>query len=423
MVRRAPLNPCSSNTSAAARTMICLVLAARSGWDMVNLAIPSTTKRASSIFAAQATLHQGIEPVRIRALPREGDSLMRAIATESTLNELTPSPGNQSSREFAARQRAGGWCRPDTDAPPPTTSALTSTVPRQYVHRAALAEVFLTKISNVGPASYRVSAQWPRWHALYGPRGGLIDPMLASETVRQTIPLLSHTAFDVPLGHVQSWEHIYLRINRKALRAEMTPPEIELRIRSRDTVLRGKRLGATTLDVLILRDNTLLGSAEARFACHTPLIYKRLRGAFAGVDPLALVASLPQLPPVEPHLVGRDRAEDVVLSPADEPHRWQLRVDPTHPILFDHPVDHAPGMLLLEAARQAAQAVCAPESTVLLSLDSAFTRYVELDSPCWIEAEPLSTNAQGSSLTLITGRQNGDVAFRARVTTAPLADA
>ncbi|WP_142212826.1 AfsA-related hotdog domain-containing protein [Streptomyces sp. SLBN-118] len=48
---------------------------------------------------------------------------------------------------------------------------------------------------------------------------------------------------------------------------------------------------------------------------------------------------------------GRDRFEDVVLAATDRPDRWQLRVDTTHPILFDHLVDHAPGMLLLEPAR------------------------------------------------------------------------
>ncbi|WP_260845011.1 AfsA-related hotdog domain-containing protein [Streptomyces sp. SLBN-31] len=47
---------------------------------------------------------------------------------------------------------------------------------------------------------------------------------------------------------------------------------------------------------------------------------------------------------------------DVVLSPLGQPHRWQLRVDTRHPVLFDHIVDHVPGMLLIEAARQAATA-------------------------------------------------------------------
>lgn len=341
---------------------------------------------------------------------------MCAMATEWMTNELAPRTGGLSGRDLISTHL--GQPLPELNDGPPTTP-----VARQYVHRAAMAEVFLTGISTISPESYLVTAQWPRGHSLYGARGGLLDPMLASETVRQAIPLLSHTVFDVPLGHMQSWDHLYLRLNRRAMRTEPRPPEINLRIRCRDTVLRGARLVATTLDVLIIRDGALLGSAEARFASHTPAIYKRLRGGLAGVDPLLLMANQPPLAPVEPRSVGRDREQDVVLSPGDAPHHWLLRVDPTHPILFDHPVDHAPGMLLLEAARQAAQAVSAPESTALVSLDSVFSRYVELDAPCWIEAEPLSADARGRAHTRIVGRQNDGVAFSARVTTAPLTGA
>ncbi|MGW3647934.1 AfsA-related hotdog domain-containing protein [Streptomyces sp. NPDC000878] len=66
--------------------------------------------------------------------------------------------------------------------------------------------------------------------------------------------------------------------------------------------------------------------------------------------------------------------------------RWELRVDTGHPILFDHLVDHVPGMLLIEAARQAARAATGRPDALLLGLDGSFARYAELDAPCWIEA-------------------------------------
>ncbi|MCZ0971672.1 AfsA-related hotdog domain-containing protein [Streptomyces albulus] len=56
-----------------------------------------------------------------------------------------------------------------------------------------------------------------------------------------------------------------------------------------------------------------------------------------------------------------------------------------HPVLFDHPVDHVPGMLMVEAARQAARAV-APHWSLPVALDCSFARYAELDAPCWVGA-------------------------------------
>lgn len=74
------------------------------------------------------------------------------------------------------------------------------------MHRAALAEVFLTSWTESGPDSYRVSAQWPRFHSFYADadEGGYDDPMLLCETMRQTFPLLAHAAYGMPLGFALS---------------------------------------------------------------------------------------------------------------------------------------------------------------------------------------------------------------------------
>ncbi|WP_281275492.1 AfsA-related hotdog domain-containing protein [Saccharothrix australiensis] len=42
-----------------------------------------------------------------------------------------------------------------------------------------------------------------------------------------------------------------------------------------------------------------------------------------------------------------------MLSPVGRSDSWLPRVDRRHPVLFDHPVDHVPGMALQEAGRQA----------------------------------------------------------------------
>ncbi|MDO0939458.1 AfsA-related hotdog domain-containing protein [Streptomyces sp. DG2A-72] len=111
---------------------------------------------------------------------------------------------------------------------------------------------------------------------------------------------------------------------------------------------------------------------------------------------------------------------DVVLSPIGQPNSWQLRVDTRHPVLFDHPTDHVPGMVLLEAARQATAAT-AGRPVIPLDITSEFKRYAELHTPCLIEARPApGTDTDRPQSVLVTGHQEGQLVFRSTVTMAPL---
>jgi 2-oxo-3-(phosphooxy)propyl 3-oxoalkanoate synthase len=290
---------------------------------------------------------------------------------------------------------------------------LTTTVPKEYVHREALAEVFLTDCEEVGPGMYQVSAQWPRAHSLYSSRVGLHDPLLLLESIRQLTPLLSHTAYGVPLGHRLIWKDLRCSIAPQALRAGAVPADVRLRVRS-DAVTGRQGFRGARLDVRAERDGSHLASAATTFTCHTPAVYRRLRGRRCDAR-AAVEAAIPVPRAATPQSVGRDRTSDVVLSPAGRPDRWQLRVDPSHPVLFDHPVDHAPGMLLLEAARQAAVNVTDPRSAVPVSWDTTFHRYAELDAPCWIESSPSGTDAEGRPRVEVTAHQGGQAVFQADV--------
>ncbi|QMV06648.1 hypothetical protein GJU35_13800 [Streptomyces lincolnensis] len=87
-----------------------------------------------------------------------------------------------------------------------------------------------------------------------------------------------------------------------------------------------------------------------------------------------------------------------------------MRVDTSHPLLFDRPDDHVPGMVLLEAARQAAAAVTPGDGTPYpLSMENTFDRYVEFDTPCWIEATPVTDGVR------VVGHQDGEQVFSSLV--------
>lgn len=61
----------------------------------------------------------------------------------------------------------------DTPAPAGTGvmryPSLTTTVPKEFVHRASVAEVMLTDWERTGQARFTVSAQWPRGHSFFTP--------------------------------------------------------------------------------------------------------------------------------------------------------------------------------------------------------------------------------------------------------------
>ncbi|MGW2342275.1 ScbA/BarX family gamma-butyrolactone biosynthesis protein [Streptomyces sp. NPDC001661] len=297
---------------------------------------------------------------------------------------------------------------------------LTTPIAREYVHRRAFSEVFLTGWDRVGQDTFTVGAQWPRRHSFYTAPGQLHDPLLLCETIRQTLPLLSHAAYGLPFGHKLTWEHFSYSVLPGALGIGDAPTEVELRVTCSDIRRRGTVPASLAMHFEILRDGLPMGTATTRFHCHSPAVYRRLRGAYGDIE-YALSHALTPPRPLFPHAVGRDLPQDVVLAPTDRPQLWQLRTDLSHPILFDHPVDHAPGALLLEAVRQAAQAANPAYVTLPVGLDITFNRFVEYDTPCLIATDLAPPDAQGRPRADILATQQGQVAFSAEVVSEPIA--
>ncbi|MEU5431447.1 ScbA/BarX family gamma-butyrolactone biosynthesis protein [Streptomyces olivoreticuli] len=300
----------------------------------------------------------------------------------------------------------------------PAAGPAAGSVPPTYVHKADPAEVRLTSWCRTGPHAFLIGTRRPAGHELRHRHGESTDPLLFVETVRQTFPLLCHVAYGVPLGHQLIWQRFSYRIQNDAYDTQLPDGDVSLYVECFDIALRRERLTALSMSFRMMRGDVLLATAETRFAVQTPGVYQRLRGAQADATD-AMLRALPAPAPLSPELVGRRDAEEVALSPAGSSpagaHRWQLRVVTTHPVFFDHPVDHAPGTLLIEAAHQAA---CMTDSGLpvdITALDCEFTRYVELDAPCLLSATALETAADGSLRTRVVAEQGGEVRFAATV--------
>ncbi|MGW5734156.1 MULTISPECIES: ScbA/BarX family gamma-butyrolactone biosynthesis protein [Streptomyces] len=293
-------------------------------------------------------------------------------------------------------------------------ATLTRTVPREFVHRAAVAEVFLTDIRQLSDEQFTVTAQWPRGHSFYGSLHGRYDPLLIAETIRQVGALLSHTVFDVPLTHkFLLWDLNYTALP-EGLVVDAAPADLELAVTCTEIRRRGNRLAGLRYEATIRHAERVIATGGASFTTTSPEAYRRLRAARleASTGPVVPGTSVP------PQLVARTSPFDVVLAPAERPGRWQLRVNAAHPVLFDHYVDHVPGMVLLEAARQAAHAIGSQGRPLLpVTLDSTFHRYAEFDTPCWVDAEIVDTDASSpdACTVRVTGRQDDEIVFTTTV--------
>jgi hypothetical protein len=283
------------------------------------------------------------------------------------------------------------------------------TAPRHLVHRAALSEVFVTDLRVVGENDFQVGAQWPRRHSFLGPRTrALHDPLLYVETCRQAGLLVAHGALDVPLNyHFLSHSKSYT-IAADGLRTCERPVDVVVNVNTSELRRRGKGLtGSMKFDCY--RGGLHIGTTTEHWSCVSSGVYRRVRGDHFAATPFQATA----LPTVEPALVGRERPEDVLVAETPLHNVWALQFDPDHPVLFDHPVDHVPGMVLMEGARQAALLVVGNPQALPLHGEFDFASCIEFDEPCLVIAEQDPPAKDGSTIISVTFQQNGATAATA----------
>ncbi|MGW0604810.1 ScbA/BarX family gamma-butyrolactone biosynthesis protein [Streptomyces sp. NPDC002640] len=293
----------------------------------------------------------------------------------------------------------------------PSTSSTAALAPRpvfvsgELVHKTRSAEVLLTGLRSEGEDAFVVSAHWPEAHGCYATGPTALDPLLLVETVRQSLPLLCHSAYGVPLGHRLLWDTFGYELTPEALLPRDRAGRLELRVTCLESVRRGSRVSALTLLISVVQGTRRLAECTTRLTVQSPVVYQRLRAGYGNPD---TVTALPAAPAaaVAPSALGRTRCRDVVLGPLGG-RDWRLRVDTTHPLFFDHPLDHAPGLLLLEAVRQTALVLPSERPLSVTAVETSFRRYVELDAPCRIEARSWDASPDGHRRAVVAMWQNG----------------
>lgn len=280
---------------------------------------------------------------------------------------MTASPG-----DAPARDRPLSWSR---------------TVAREMVHRTSPAEVLLTDVRPRNGGEFEAAASWPRSHPTFPRDGGsLHSPLILAETLRQLGIYIPLRYFRVPAAARLVITDLFFEIDPCAEPAARSGAT-DITCRVREPQVRRDRSGAASglrLDVDFLADGTAFAHAGGGVRVLDEQRYAEIRGGASASSPPAPAPGLARpeasdlaVPGRSDILIGR-REGQTVLCPADA----------RHPYFFDHPSDHVPGMVLLEAVRQAA--AVASRGTLLRPRAGRLTaaRFTEFTPPAHVVCVP-----------------------------------
>ena len=306
-----------------------------------------------------------------------------------------------------------------------TDELFAATVPRRLVHRRAVSEVFATGWQRSDEHVHLIGAQWPQAHRFYAQSHGKHDSLLLAETVRQAAFVVAHRGYQVPFGYQFIMWDLAFDCLAEGLEAHYGPTEVQVKATCHDLRYRAGRVTGMRMTFDIYRDAQPIATGTASFDLASPVAYSRMRTHAAEQHTVeapsgGAVAAVP----LRPETVHREHSYDVVLA-ADGGEGWLLHLNRSHPVLFDHPVDHVPGMVLIEAMRQAANAQAGPRPSTVIGLRTNFENYIEFNAPCRVHAELLAEKLPSgehstSALTVsVRVEQNGIVAARGIVLVEP----
>ncbi|WP_216917893.1 ScbA/BarX family gamma-butyrolactone biosynthesis protein [Nocardia noduli] len=270
------------------------------------------------------------------------------------------------------------------------------TISRVLAHRCAVAEVFVTSMHAVADDEFVVGAQLPRMHAYYGDHSGALalrhDPLLVMEAARQAAIALTHEYYGVPT------EAAFLVRTFNATGSDtaawevgIAPADLVMTVRVPRKHRRGEVLHGLDMVLDIACGDTPMATVDGSFSWTTANHWAALRTGFRdslGLGPFVGASALGERAPAA--LVGRENWRNVVIGPPEidgDRAIAQVVADLAHPFLFDHQLDHVPGSLLIEAARQTALSMVLEETPKLVCVASAFDQFVELDRPVHCHAE------------------------------------
>jgi hypothetical protein len=282
------------------------------------------------------------------------------------------------------------------------------TVPRSLVHKHSLDNVLLTEVRAAEHDRFLCAGRLPTAHWFFNDAGRTPqrDILFYTELGRQASIAISHAFLDVSPDEVFIFEGSYAAVTEGAWKSSpsSTEPVVEVKI------LETTRRRNNAVNRVVAEHNIRLGDVHVfrgigAWTVQPAALFQRLRRMSASRSAAPSSAGLDEARLRADRFPGE--CDNVVISLAeysDDTDEFvaSLIVDDSHPYFFDHPCDHVPGMLLLEACSQLALAAfadtacAAPGTTGICAYDVSFAQFVECGRPTTLRAQVDAVTSQTS---------------------------
>jgi hypothetical protein len=295
-----------------------------------------------------------------------------------------------------------------------------ATVARQLAHRSSVEGVFVTGTARAGDRLI-AGGQLPRIHRLHNDvTGRHHDTLMLAEVIRQAIEVIAHGLLDVPLARVFVLRSIRVRVDdptatvagSDVTRFAVEVPAAQVRRR------RNGAVHAIAGPARCLLDGVPAATFDGTVSFLPPDVYDAVRAD----GPVARRRSIEKAgtASVPPGAVGRHLDANVLITaPTGPAHAATADLRPSrHPVFFDRPLDHYPGMMLAEAARQLALAVSGGDPATLRTdtADVEFIAFAELDDTVRLRVTERTALDGGGTRVGVAVEQAGGTLSRAAFT-------
>jgi 2-oxo-3-(phosphooxy)propyl 3-oxoalkanoate synthase len=266
-------------------------------------------------------------------------------------------------------------------------------VRRDRVHKSAIEQVLITDFRQLDDNRFVCAGQAPRAHAFFSDTlTPAYDPLMLLESARQGFVVAVHEMKRVPRSSQFVFTELDMSVgDRAALAVGSEPAELVWQARFSDPrYVRGELAGLNAAADLFVDGRRCLEMSGAG-AFMSARLYRMMRRHRRAAPPQRATAPVP----LPPSAVGRrDPANVVIAEPtgAGTELSAEVVVHRGHSSFFDHPLDHVPAMLLVEALRQTAVAAAGrvhgvdPAAAVVVGCGARYGRYAELDTPVFCDA-------------------------------------
>lgn len=263
------------------------------------------------------------------------------------------------------------------------------------VHKRSPAEVLVAAVTE-DAAGWILRARLPRRHSFHNDAMGLQfghhDPLFVLEAFRQGCIAASHLFYGVPLDfHYTVRDYGLAIVDLAGLESDTEPSEFEFRTAIRREFRPAGHAGVSGLEVVatVERNGKIAMELSGAFGWMSASRWQLMRAGSSW-------EAAPQPATTSPLTVGRTQSEHVVIGEpvqryGDGSASAPIVVDIANPTFFDHPLDHLPGALILEACRQLALAALGPRASSVVGpsrLRCDFHSFAELNSACIVELTP-----------------------------------